>query len=227
MGPRSSLLRQMCSRSRTRIRSPSPSEIPVSESPRLDAALSERIHALCEEGRDLWHDFDIEVRQDHWHSFVAADYNAVQAALLDLRSSGARFLEWGSATGVVTIMADLLGFDASGIELDPSLVQVARELAERTGSKARFAAGSFIPLGWAWSPPGGDGRSGTIGAGTSGYLELGRSLDEYDVVYGYPWSGEEDLMLDLMRAHGREDARLLLYTVEFGTKVYRGGKLEV
>jgi len=124
-------------------------------------------------------------------------------------------------------MADLLGFDASGIELDPSLVQVARELAERTGSKARFAAGSFIPLGWAWSPPGGDGRSGTIGAGTSGYLELGRSLDEYDVVYGYPWSGEEDLMLDLMRAHGREDARLLLYTVEFGTKVYRGGKLEV
>ena len=199
----------------------------MSESPRLDAALSERIHALCEEGRDLWHDFDIEVRQDHWHSFVAADYNAVQAALLDLRSSGARFLEWGSATGVVTIMADLLGFDASGIELDPSLVQVARELAERTGSKARFAAGSFIPLGWAWSPPGGDGRSGTIGAGTSGYLELGRSLDEYDVVYGYPWSGEEDLMLDLMRAHGREDARLLLYTVEFGTKVYRGGKLEV
>ena len=226
MGPRSSQPRQTCCRSRTGIRSPDRSRTTVSESPYLDAALSERINALCEEGRDLWHDFDIEIRQDQWHSFVAADYSAVQAALLDLRSPGARFLEWGSATGVVTIMADLLGFDGNGIELDASLVHVARELAERAGSKARFAVGSFIPLGWAWSPPGGDGRSGTIGEGTSGYLELERSLDDYDVVYGYPWSGEEDLMLDLMRAHGREDARLLLYTVESGMKIYRGGKLQ-
>ena len=43
-------------------------------------------------------------------------------------------------------MADLMGFEASGIELDDSLVRVARELAERSGSNARFVSASFLPL---------------------------------------------------------------------------------
>ena len=32
------------------------------------------------------------------------------------------FLEWGSGTGVITIMADMLGFEAYGIEINPALV---------------------------------------------------------------------------------------------------------
>jgi hypothetical protein len=32
-------------------------------------------------------------------------------------------------------------------------------------------------------------------------------------------------MVDLMRAYGREDARLLLHTVESGVKIYEGGRL--
>jgi hypothetical protein len=192
----------------------------------MDAALSERIDALCDEGRELWHDFDAEFRQDDWHPFVAADYDRVRTALLSVRRPGSRFLEWGSANGVITIMADLMGFESSGIELDSSLVQMARELATRFGSKARFAAGSFIPMGWEWSPPDGDGRIGTIGQGSSGYIELGHALEDFDVVYGYPWKGEEPLMLDLMRAHGRTDARLLLHTVDDGVRFYRGGRLE-
>jgi hypothetical protein len=51
-------------------------------------------------------------------------------------------------------------------------------------------------------------------------------LEDFDVVYGYPWKGEEPLMLDLMRAHGRTDARLLLHTVDDGVRIYRGGQLE-
>ena len=122
-------------------------------------------------------------------------------------------------------MADLMGFEASGIELDDSLVRVARELAERSGSNARFVSASFLPLGWSWSPPDGDGRTGTIGQGTSGYLELGHALEDYDVVYGYPWMGEERMMHDLMRSHGRRDALLLIHTVESGVKIYRDGAL--
>jgi hypothetical protein len=122
-------------------------------------------------------------------------------------------------------MADLLGFDACGIELDSALVDVGRDLASRWQSKARFAAGSFIPMGWEWQRPSGNGRHGTIGGGPSGYLELGLALDEFDVVYAYPWMGEEPMMLDLMRCYGREDARLLLHTTEAGTRTYQGGRL--
>ncbi|MGE0159939.1 MAG: hypothetical protein AB7T31_11065 [Gemmatimonadales bacterium] len=192
----------------------------------LDAETRARIAAVCEEGRAFWHRFDTEVRLERWHPFVAADYDAVQAALESHREPGRRFLEWGSAIGVITIVADLMGFDACGIELDASLVQVARDLAARSGSRARFAAGSFIPMGWEWKPKNADGRMGTIGHGPSGYLELGRPLSDFDIVYAFPWPGEEPMMLDLFRTHGHEDARLLLHTDQHEVRTYRRGSVE-
>ena len=197
---------------------------PSSGSPALDDALRTRLTALFEEGRDLWDDFDIEVRQKDFHPFVAADYDAVLEALIPLRAPGLRFLEWGSATGVVTITADLLGFEAYGIELDDRLVGIARDLALRHDSEARFAAGSFLPMGYSWRRDH-DTRLGTIGYGPSGYLDLGIPLDEFDVVFGYPWTGEEPMMIDLMKKYGRSDARLLLNSTTDGVLSYEDGKI--
>src|SRR6185437_15157250 len=102
----------------------------------LDPALRARLTALFDDGWALWDRFDVEVRREHWHPFVPADYALVLDALLPLRSADIRFLEWGSATGVVSIMADLLGFDATGIEIDAQLVTTSRELATRYESAA-------------------------------------------------------------------------------------------
>jgi hypothetical protein len=177
----------------------------------VDAALRERLDALIEEGWEIWVRFDDVVRRKHFHPFVAADYDKVLQALLPLRVPGSRFLEWGSATGVVTIIADLLGFEAYGIELDARLVEIARELAKRYASRARFAEGSFLPAGYTWKPSTGDGRLGTIGQGPSGYPQLEHPLEDFDVVYAYPWGGEETMMLDLMLRYGRPGASLLLH----------------
>ena len=190
----------------------------------LESGLRTRLAALFDEGCDLWDRFDIEVRQKSFHPFVAADYDVVLEALLPLQAPGLRFLEWGSATGVITIMADLLGFEAYGIELDTSLVGHARDLARRSGSGARFAAGSFLPSGYRWRRNR-EGRLGTIGYGASGYLGLGIPLDDFDIVFGYPWSGEEPMMLDLMSRYGRADARLLLNATTGGVISYQGGKV--
>lgn len=189
----------------------------------LDPEIRARLEALCEEGWELWARFDVEVRQQAFHPFVAADYPVVLEALIALRAPGLRFLEWGSATGVITIMADLLGFEACGIEIDRDLVVQARDLARRMGSGARFAAGSFLPTGYHWKTRGGDPRLGTIGYGDSGYLELGMPLEEFHLVFGYPWDGEEPMMHDLIKMHGRPDARLLIPRGN-GVKVYRGGR---
>jgi hypothetical protein len=191
----------------------------------LDPVVRARIAALCEEGGDLWQQFDIEVRQHDWHPFVPADYERVLQTLLELRAPGLRFLEWGSATGVIAIMADLLGFEAYGIELDPALVDVARGLAARYESGARFVAGSFVPSGYRWKSRTGDDRIGTIGYGQSGYPELQHPLEDFDIVYGYPWSGEEPMMLDLMRTYGGKGARLVLHGGPQGARIYRGGRL--
>ena len=140
--------------------------------------------------------------------------------LESLPAHGARFLEWGSATGVITIMADLLGFDAFGIELDAQLVAIARDLAQRHGSRARFYPGSFLPSGYRFlTPREGDGRLGTIGEGPSAYAAMGHALDDFR----YVWSGEEALMLDVMRRYGAPDALLLLHGDE-GVRVYSGGR---
>lgn len=200
--------------------------MPAAEARTVDDALAARLAALGEEGWEIWDRFDAEVRRNEWHPFVPADYERVLPTLLALRAPGARFLEWGSATGVITIMADLLGFEAYGIELDPALVGIARELARRHGSGARFAAGSFIPTGYVWRPPDGDGRLGTIGSGESGYLELEHPLEDFDVVYAYPWNGEEPMMHDLMRCYGGTGARLLLHGGDEGMRVFKGGRRE-
>jgi hypothetical protein len=92
---------------------------------------------------------------------------------------------------------------------------------------ARFAAGSFLPAGYRWRPNGGDARLGTIGEGESGYLQLEHPLDDFDLVYGFPWDGEEPMMRDLMRQYGARGARLLLNGVDPGVRVFRDDRLVV
>jgi hypothetical protein len=183
-----------------------------------------RLAELMEEGRQIWDRFDIEVRQQEFHPFVAADYDLLLDTLLRLREPGLSFLEWGSAIGVITIMADLLGYDACGIEIDASLVDTARDLADRYGSNARFAAGSFLPTGYRFRSSCGDTRTGTIGDAPSGYLMLERPLDSFDIVYGYPWSGEAPMMQDVMARYGNPESRLLLHSGTAGFHTFRGGR---
>ncbi len=189
----------------------------------LGGPLRARLDAVIGEGREIFRRFDDEVRSESFHPFVPADYERVLAALAALPGPGLRFLELGSATGVIAIMADLLGFDAYGIELDAELVEVARGLARRHASGARFAAGSFFPAGYRFSDSQGDARIGTLGTGTPAYAGLGCALADFDVVYGYPWDGEEPILHDLMRRHGAPGARLVVLSGADGVRVFRDG----
>jgi hypothetical protein len=187
--------------------------------------LDRRLDVLCADGWEIWQRFDDTFRSRHFHPFVPADYDIARNLLSSLRVPGRRFLEWGSATGIITIMADMMGFDAYGIEIDASLVATASETARRHRSAARFVVGSFLPSGYRFRTRDGDGRTGTIADGPSGYVELGRALEDFDVVFGYPWNGEEAVMLDVMQRYGRSDALLLLYDSDNSVRVYRGGRV--
>ena len=93
-----------------------------------------------------------QVRDRRFHPFVAAEYELVLEALRAHAKPGLRFLEWGSASGVITVMADLLGYEAYGIEIDSSLVETAIALAARFDSKAQFVSARFLPAGYAFTP---------------------------------------------------------------------------
>ncbi len=194
--------------------------------PEIDPALGVTLAQLGEEGWEIWAHFDREVRRHRWHSFVPAEYGRVLLALVDLWKPGLRFLEWGSATGIIAIMADLLGYEAHGIELDEELVAISVEMARRYRSAARFTTGSFLPAGYAWRPADGDGRLATVGEGVSGYLKLGHPLEDFDLVYAYPWSGEEAMMHDLMRVQGAPGAGLVIQRDSGEVVLFREGKVE-
>ncbi len=199
-------------------------EGPTTNPSELDETLRTRLDALCAEGWDIWDRFERDVRDRRFHPFIAAEYEVVCEALMRHRAPGLRFLEWGSASGVITIMADLMGFDACGIELDAPLVATSRELAARFQSGARFVTGSFLPTGYRWRSSAGDEDMRSIGTGESGYLQIGSALDEFDVVFGYPWGGEINVMLDVMKRYGRSDALLLLHDIDLGVRAFRGGR---
>jgi len=177
----------------------------------MEDELQSKITNLIAEGREIARVFDRDVRQQNWHPFIPAEYDIVLQQLLPLRRPGASFLECGCATGVITIMADLLGFDACGIESDADLVATARQLGKKYESRARFAVGSFLPTGYEYRDADGDKRLGTLSLDDSGYPQLARSLADFDIVFAYPWEGESAILVDLMRRHGRPDAQLILY----------------
>lgn len=189
-------------------------------SPPGERELFARLRRLCEEGLEISARLDA-ARGDTWHSFVPAEYDTILRALMEIRGRGGRFLELGSATGVVAILADLLGFEAYGIEIEPELVAEARALAERYNSRARFATGSYQPRGYKFVSPTLDTRLGAIGIGEPAYEKLGLDLADFDWVYAYPWPGEAEVLRHVMKQRGAPGATLLLhgYTggIEFHT----------
>jgi hypothetical protein len=104
----------------------------------------------------------------------------------------------------------MLDFDACGIEIQPELVDAARELADEFGLPVEFVRGSFIP-------PGGDA---CLGDGEFAWLttdedgsqeELGLGPDAFDVIFAYPWPDEERAVAALFERHAAAGALLLTY----------------
>ncbi len=63
--------------------------------------------------------------------------------ILDAQPRGT-FCEYGSGFGIATGLAELLGFDALGIELSPDLVAASRDLLGSQGLKARLELGDYL-----------------------------------------------------------------------------------
>ena len=171
----------------------------------------EQFDRLFRAGDDTWNIFR-ERRGQAFHAFVPADYPRALEALRALRPRADTFLELGSGVGVITILAAKLGFEASGIEIDPWLVEQSEDLAGEFDADATFANGTFIPPAFQERVDQYEMDLPTILDGNSGYEELGQPLDSFDLVYAFYWPGLEDLFFELMAHHGREGALLLTYS---------------
>lgn len=183
--------------------------------PELPSIRTQMLERLIRAGSDVWQELQQKTGPRH-HLFVPCDHRDAYEALRRLRSRAATFLELGSAAGVVTILADMLGYEACGIEIDPWLVQRSIQLAEQFGSQATFAEGSFVPEAYQHDVEHLADDRITITEGASAFAELGLELDDFDLVFAYPWPGEEDWLHTMVRGHARPGAILLTYDSRYG-----------
>jgi hypothetical protein len=187
-------------------------------------AIPTRVADLIAEAHERIAAFD-EERPAAIPAFIASDFEQVYRALAAIHSArlaaGNRFIEWGSGIGAITCLAASLDFDAVGIEIEPTLVEMAESLAEEHGFDVEFACGSYIP-------PGAEPLIDYLASiawlttdGPDGYSELDLEPDDFDVVFAYPWPGEEQVVFELFADCAAVGALLLTFHGQDGVRLQR------
>ncbi len=152
--------------------------------------------------------------------FVPSDfvtvYRALQAITEANLAPGTSFCEWGSGFGVVASLAAMLGFDVCGIEIERDLVDASQRLADDFRLPVEFVHGSFVPSGAkAYAEEAYADNNAEyfwlVTDADDAYDELGLDPDDFDVVFAYPWPGEECLIVSLFEKYAAEKALLLMY----------------
>jgi len=152
--------------------------------------------------------------------FVPSDFKTVYHALRAITDAnlapGISLCEWGSGFGVVASLAAMLEFKSYGIEIEKDLVDASRRLAGDFGLPVVFVQGSFIPSSAkscaeeAYADNNAE-YSWLVTDADDAYDELGLDPADFDVVFAYPWPGEEFLIMSLFEKYAAEDALLLMY----------------
>jgi len=158
-------------------------------------------------------------------AFVPSNFDVVYRALAELSRSnlttGRRFIEWGSGLGVIACLASCAGFDAVGIEIESKLVAMAQKIARDHNIDVQFACGSFVPDGQVPHLDWAGGLAWLTTDGPDGHEELELDPDDFDVVFAYPWPGEEQVIFDLFADVAAVGALLLTFHGIDGVKLQR------
>jgi hypothetical protein len=172
------------------------------------------------------------MRQETPAGFICSEFDRVGAAIQGIRDAGLAagdvFCEWGSGLGAAALVAACLGFHAHGIEIDPLLADEAAALAADLGlDDVEFACGTFVP-------PGGEDLTdvplefGWLSAGGAcGHDLLGLDPAELDLVFAYPWPGEEGVIEGIFERFAGDGALLLTYHGIEGLRLRRKVAAEV
>ena len=194
------------------------------------ATLPRRVIDLLEDADDRIERFHFEHRDSPLAGFVPCDFTAAYHGIASIAEAGlapgGRFVEWGSGFGVVTCIASLFGFDAVGIEIEGELVEEAEALAEDHAFEVEFVRGTYVPEGGDEVL---DAHASELDRevtwlrcdGQDAYELLGLDADDFDVVFAYPWPGEEEVVFDLFAEYASVGALLLTHHGEEGMRLQR------
>ena len=155
--------------------------------------------------------------------FFPSDYEGAYLALRALRDADPHLqtlCEWGSGLGAVTAMAAMLGFEASGIEIDPTLVVCSRLLVEDYDLSVEFHEGSFLPDDFHPEHVE-DSESRTILPGAGAPDAAPVEIRDFDVIFAFPWPAEHEMFTDLFRRYAAYGSVLLAFDASEGFTAWR------
>lgn len=148
-------------------------------------------------------------------SFVACDFIMVGRALDAVIDAGLApgpvFCEWGAGFAVVAGLAALAGLESYAIEINRDLVDQAERLMRDQGIDLTIAQGSLVPEGGDEIVDDMAQQAWLLTNEHPAYDELGLDPTDFDIIFAYPWPGEEDLIEALFEAFAAEGALLLTY----------------
>ncbi|WP_146394767.1 class I SAM-dependent methyltransferase [Planctomycetes bacterium CA13] len=171
----------------------------------------------------------IEAFQDRWdrplmEQFVAADYELVYQTLAWAIESqmliGRRFLEWGCGFAVVSALASTLDLDVIGIEAEADLLDQGRGLTKDWNVNLELVCGNFLPADAEHLAD--DPTLPSLGhAVESAYEMIGLDLDDFAIVYSYPWPGEDDFHERVFQRHAARGALLMQFCGPNDVRLWR------
>jgi len=175
----------------------------------------------------------IEAFQDRWdrpqiEQFVAADYVLVFQTLNWIQQTqpliSNRFLEWGCGFSVVACMAAKLGWDAIGIEAEQDLLTggqaTARDWFDDPSQGPELLQGNFLPAGSETFAD--DPTLPSLGHPVADvYESLGLDVDDFALVYSYPWPGENQFHEDVFDHHAARGAIHLQFAGPHDMRIWR------
>jgi hypothetical protein len=146
-------------------------------------------------------------------AYVGSGIGAVNRALVRIRAeglaSGPLFCEWGSGLGGVCGVAALNGFTPVGIEIESELIDAARSMAKDLGLPTVFAEGTFLLPGD--EPLVADTSHTHCTFEYDAWDALGVAPGDCDIVFAYPWPGEEACVDGVFARHASSGALLLTF----------------
>jgi hypothetical protein len=180
--------------------------------------LLERADRMLQSYWDAWHRQPIE-------QYVACDFRDVWRALATIREQalapGNLFCEWGCGFGIVAGMAGILGWDAIGIEAEPFLVDGARKWIQTERLPAEIWHGNFLPPGSEQLAKHQSHHASLFHQVPSAYADHGMSLDDFAMVFAYPWPGEDGFLKDVFERYARDQSILLIFRGPYELELYR------
>ena len=161
----------------------------------------------------------IQAFQDRWdqpqiEQFVASDYEmayrAIRWVVSERLMMGNRMVEWGCGFAVVAAIASKLGLDVFGIEAEPILLRQAKQTLIEFDSPVDLVCGNFLPDGSELLSHNDEFPS--LGHVVENAYELmGLDLDDFALVFGYPWPGEEVFHQAVFERYGATGGLLMLF----------------